>query len=93
MPMASHYSEPKFKSPCPDSDSEFNLSLSSFIQIQSRSDSKYRLDPPSLDSTISTHDYEGRYQSESEKTSRQPEEAESDCWLQSQLDSGVGPEP
>ncbi|KAA1115469.1 hypothetical protein PGT21_036771 [Puccinia graminis f. sp. tritici] len=36
---------------------------------------------------VSTHDYEGRYRSASEKTSRQPEEAESDRWLQSQLDS------
>ncbi|KAA1126249.1 hypothetical protein PGTUg99_020084 [Puccinia graminis f. sp. tritici] len=56
-------------------------------------DSSIGLDPLSsvpcsgLKFQVSTHDYEGRYRSASEKTSRQPEEAESDRWLQSQLDS------
>ncbi|KAA1086600.1 hypothetical protein PGT21_004875 [Puccinia graminis f. sp. tritici] len=109
MPMLSAGQVTKSPS-CPDSDSEFDSSLSKFkfhpTSNQSRSNSEYRLEsqtkptttllgswnriPPCwtrlVDSSIgldplssvpcsglkfqvSTHDYEGRYQSASEKTS------------------------
>ncbi|KAA1100991.1 hypothetical protein PGT21_003711 [Puccinia graminis f. sp. tritici] len=65
---------------CPDSDSEIDWI-----------DSSIGLDPlssvPCSGLKFQTHDYKGRYRSASEKTSRQPEEAESNRWLQSQLDS------